>query len=160
MYHAFRYIIHNGIGIAIIRKAASVSMENTKGEPGAPKKPKIPVVAFIRDPIERLQSGWQFFTNGDKDYSKWNWARGRTYEDHVDLVLGGLKDEHWDSQAEILAGIDDLTCYKFEDLETKWEELGFPSLPHYNISNQNIEHLNYRDVELKEFYKEDIEWRR
>lgn len=171
MYEQFQAAIYNGVGIALIRRAASTSIKRSieqvvKVCPMSDKgvQPGVPVIAFIRDPLERFYSG----AKGLPDrYCKY--PHDRTFHEHVDHVLSGADDPHWTPQAEILEGIKDLTYHPFEKISEAWQSYqlshDFPSLLHEHkseeVKNRKIHDIDYqyRRGELKIFYAADYEMR-
>lgn len=169
MYKSFQAAIYNGVGIALIRKAASTSIKRSieqvvKVCPMSDKgtQPEVPVYAFIRDPRERFYSAMRYLPGKHHTYPV-----ERTYHEQVDAVLHGIDDDHWLPQSTILEGINDLTCFPFYMLPMVWSELfqaenGFPDLLYLNrsdpFSRQRIRHTidhGYRKKELREFYSQD-----
>lgn len=112
------------------------------------------VIAFIRDPIDRLISGFRFF----KDI---NWhLKTDTYEEYVDRVFKE-NNEHWDSQFSILnRGIPAQKIFPFEQMNDIWE---YFSLPKLEVIGKSIDYpVNklYRIDELKQKYSADYELRK
>lgn len=112
--------------------------------------PTVPTLAFPRDPIDRLMSGWRFLFSEGKEIQ-------RDHKRFVDLVLSGSPHKwasHWCPQAELLKNIPRLCLYRFEDLGTVWRAMGFPPLPHLNRTTA-LEVGEYRRDDLLEFYAPD-----
>jgi len=115
------------LGIVTMRKVACTSIRTVfkrriKNPDGRP------LITFIRDPIDRLKSGYNFF----QGTGRWQYfPPPETYRDHVDNVLAGQKNIHWDPQTDILKGLE-VTPYLLEDINKVWKWFGFPELPHLN----------------------------
>lgn len=155
MYHDFEYVRHGDLGIALIRRAASTTINRTIPNTRLTDLPDVPLIAFVRDPIDRLHSGFKALPGSIPDFPEY-----MTYTEHVDRVLAGSKERHWDPQAEVLSGIDNLTLYRFEDLEEVWVNLGLPELKPHNMSpNDSILDKDYRLDDLMEFYRCDYRLR-
>jgi len=111
------------------------------------------IISFIRDPVDRLISGFQFF------FYLGTGRKAHTYEEYVDRALI-KEDEHWSPQHRWLEkGIFPTDIYRFEELNSKWKELGLPSLQHKNASIPIKVNKNYRIDDIYEYYKGDYQWR-
>lgn len=143
------------LAIVTIRKVACTSIQ-TVFKNRLPKPDGRALIAFIRDPIERFMSGYNFFHNT----RRWQYFPGpENYEQHVDNVLAGQRNKHWDPQVEILEDLV-VTPYRLEDIGQVWNMYGFPELPHKNRApGDNIRDPDYRAEELREFYAKDIDLR-
>lgn len=154
IHEDFEYVRYNDIGIALIRRAASTSIKRTINTPGL-HKPDVPIICFIRDPIDRVHSGFKYLPGKIHKFREY-----LTYEEHIDRILTGEPERHWTPQAEILKGVENLTIYRFEDLKKIWEELELPELQTHNVSpNVEIPDKTYRLNELMAFYAEDYKLR-
>lgn len=132
-----------------IPKVASTSILSVlPRHKGAP--PTVPTFAFVRDPVQRFISGFQFLSAQNyPDFPK-------EYRAFVDRVLGGARNVHWQPQAELLDGIANLTLYRFEDLQRRWAQIGFPTLPVRNASQPIQFDVEYRINELLTYYRKDV----
>ena len=150
------YVVHSiGLIIATSPKCASTAINNEFKVNGTNhinleavrelKKSNWKVVGVVRDPIDRLESAYNFFKYGQTD----NFPVGkyRDINEFIDSVLAGVVDEHWQLQIEIL-----LECDRYADLE---------SLPVMRKENsvQHTEKVNHRIDELNTFYSKDYEIR-
>jgi hypothetical protein len=114
-----------------------------------------PIYGFIRQPIDRLQSCFRYFSNQ-------GWTVDRTFETYpqfVDAVLDGLKNPHWDSQVEQLTyggRYLPTVTYRFEDLSRVWIDLGLAPL-HVRNASRWCETGDYRRQELDNLFSEDLE---
>lgn len=135
----------------LIPKAASKSIRSVLGDERLVWEGELParLVAFVRDPIERLQSCYRYFW---KKYSLPSWPG------FVDQVLAGEPDGHWMPQAQFLpAGCE---TYRFEDLAVVWARNGLPTLRHLNRGKRpNLPLECYREDDLRRHYRADYELR-
>ena len=156
MYSDLEYLEYEGKGLILIRRAASITMKRTLNDtPHLHIKPRLPTYIFIRDPVDRIHSGFKFLPGCIPKC-----PLGMTYKEYVDQVLSGEPERHWVPQTDLVEGVENLTMYRFEDLETVWPTLGFPALKPHNISpDVEIPDWDYRIKELMEFYAEDYELR-
>lgn len=135
--------------VMALPKVASTSI--TTALPRFEGIPTVPTLAFPRDPIERLMSGWRFLFSEGRELQ-------RDFERYVDLVLSGAPhawDTHWRPQAELLANIPRLSLHRFEDIGTIWRTMRFPPLPHLNQTTA-VMVGEYRRDELLDFYAPDF----
>lgn len=150
------YIPHSvGLIIAVSPKSGSTSIRNDLHVDGARplsrkavvelKKSFWKVVGIVRDPIDRLESCYNFFQhkhNGGFPLGKYDGQ-----ESFIDAVLNGADNPHWLPQSSML----DL-CDRFVDMES------YPIVNHIN-KNKHLESITYRLDDLKHFYKEDFKLR-
>lgn len=147
------YIPHSiGLIIATCFKCASNSITNEFKAAGVKplshnavvelKKSNWKVIGIVRDPIDRLESAYNFFKYGQQG----NFPTGQynDIKDFIDAVLAGVTDEHWRPQSSML-----LLCDKFADLETMNISKLQNTSPHY----EKVEH---RIEELNNFYSQDF----
>jgi len=116
--------------------------------------PDCTLIGFVRDPIERLQSAWRYFSPcGQAGIPK-----GCSWPQFVDAVLSGeMVNHHWMSM-EGWYRTENL--YRFEDLRRIWESIKLPPLGHHRVSDHSMPTPNYRVEELREIYAYDLELRR
>lgn len=119
-----------------------------------------PIIAFIRDPIERIQSAYRFLRDKGAYYEKFD-----KYEDFVDNLLSQADDNstniHWRTQKRICSFEDEFILdrwYRFEDLTEIWGSLGLPKLRTTNIS---VKHpvSDYQLYQIQQRYREDYKLR-
>lgn len=148
-------------GVALIPKAASTAMHNTRlfyREGVCP----VPLYAFVREPIERLGSAWRFFRDKQADE-----LVPRHYEVFVDRILDADHfNAHWCPQALLVEDHPQVIPVRFEDMARVWRQVGFPLLKHQNWSNPRRRFdSTYRAKELVDYYAadhalRDAEWQR
>lgn len=143
-------------GVIVVLKAASRAMvqdyKRIRWEiMGEPLPPKLHI--FVRDPIQRLKSAYQFFNGRPPVHAP---HRNLTWEEFVDAVLDGAENPHWRSAQEtidLLPGAQGrVTVHRFEDLAT---EFPLGPLVKKNESTPIDVDLTYREQELKDFYAAD-----
>ena len=125
------------------------------------------VVWFIRHPIKRLQSCYNYFENTVGWPTRWvehpkdaEIKSPITYEQYVDLVLEGARNRHWDAQVPQVSYAGHFLptqIYRFEDIQSLWPDLIGGELPHNNPSNKTPLNEAYRYDELAALYSEDME---
>lgn len=151
-----------GMAVALIEKAGHTSITQAAKQHRAGLKmsyqeafdSQIPVVIFLRHPIERLVSAWryfhpQMFPNGT------HIPQHRPLSRFIDDVLSGVPNEHWNPQLARFAGCNISTVHRFENINEHWPD--YPPLLHLNKSK--IRHpgeIEHRRAELDEFYAEDL----
>jgi len=117
-------------------------------------------VFFIREPMARLRSAYSFFIklrNGGERYDSLPYSVLNSWPEFVDHVLTN-SDEHWNPQVPQVTYKGEFTpnkVFRFEDVKKWWPNFTSIRLPHANASIPQ-EVIDYRSVELKEFYAEDI----
>lgn len=145
-----------GVGVLTIPKCASSSMKKmTKGAAKSLKRDTIPkrMIVFVRDPIERLESAYRFFSKSRSN--KFN----ATWFELVDAVLNGHPNIHWMPQTRYIENFPGIEAYPFECLATVWRALFGTELTWANPSDP-MDLAGYRIDELKEHYREDYQWRK
>ena len=139
--------------IGTCTKCASTSIANEFLPPQLNKLTSIAVVELkksgwsvtgvIRDPIDRLESAYNFFQYGQQGI----FPNGKRYESithFVDSVLSGDADEHWLPQAgQLVLCTDFITLESFQISRTE-------------NSSEHIEKIANRSSELVEYYMADI----
>lgn len=163
--------VEEGLYIARNRKAGSMSMRNTLQMLGSTTHPPeevceesdARVLIFLREPVERLRSAYQFFlgkTSGDKIPG----VDEGDYKLFVDYVLRDEDhpmDAHWKPQMDVHLHEGKYIpneFYQFEDINRLWKELSLPGeLVHINASKEVPDQdYMYRRDELFNFYEVDI----
>ena len=143
----------------MLLKCASRSMiasrpkKHRKGDRKMPKE----VHAFVRDPLERLRSVYQFFKKGPPIIGETE--RTMPWEKFIDYVLAGKDNPHWRPASVMIErlGHPNVIVHRFEDLGTEYP-LG--DLPQRNKSKKMDDlDMNYRKDELLAFYADDIKLR-
>lgn len=146
--------------VGVCQKAASSSLANQFHVPGLNEITELAVielkksgwdaVGIIRDPIDRLESAWNFFKYGQNNHE---YVRPfETIEQFVDALLRGVKNPHWDQQVSQLA-----VCNRFVRLED------FPlTVCENSCDHQDV--IAHRVNELRMFYAGDfaargVSWR-
>jgi hypothetical protein len=121
------------------------------------------VIAFVRDPLERIESCWNYFHAQGRFPQAWdkncNIARSRdfeAYEEFVDYVLKepGYLDKHWMPQAYNLQDLP-TEYHLLKDASAVLAEIGLNLEERVNTSGVPIVGQDYRNPELEEFYKAD-----
>ncbi len=151
-------ISRGGVGVVIILKCASRSMFAGEGFRSIVGRDKMPseLHVFVRDPIKRLVSAYQFFrrrppVSGYPDLKQITW------EQFIDAVLNNEKNPHWCPVSETLSYIEqDVIAHKFENLSSEYP-LG--SLGHKNPSNPVAVDEGYRANEILALYAGDVSLR-
>lgn len=126
-------------------------------------------VAFIRDPLERVDSVFNHFTHlarRDIDCSS-HIADGiitgsaSDYQQFIDYVLDNNDGHHWTPQTDALSIGDEFIptdCFLFEQIREIWPVYVEGAMPWLNSWTQ-IKHEKYRVDELKNYYHRDLELR-
>jgi len=123
--------------------------------------PDQPIHAFIRDPIERFYScALNLGNRGTTPY----YPPALDYSGFVDNTFLH-RDDHWNVQAELVAGVPNLVLHRYEDLHKVWSALGLPPLPHTNVDGKLMRpHQKvltaYRREELVAKYQGDFDLRK
>lgn len=108
---------------------------------------------FVRDPIDRLKSAWQFFADVDPQAVQSSWER------FVDAVLAGAENRHWYSQTltHTWRGVFLPThLHPFEDINQIWPTLIRRPIGQENMSIVRNVDRSYRRAELETFYADDM----
>ena len=157
------------IAMSCLPKNGSTSMRNCNPTGAILKNEEVlsvPVrVAWIRNPLDRMQSAYSFFF-----YLNERGSNGRTipsiddtrsWENFVDLVLT-TENMHWCKQVEALThdGIYVPTVtHKFEDIMELWGNY-LPGLLPWQNACSKLPINDYRSDDIEEYYKEDFKiWR-
>tara|TARA_R110000851_G_scaffold327999_1_gene498177 strand:+ start:1771 stop:2247 length:477 start_codon:yes stop_codon:yes gene_type:complete len=148
------YIPHSvGLVISVSQKCASTSISNAFHIEGLKpisaeavaelKKSFWKVVGVVRDPIDRLESAYNFFKYGQCGTFPDN-QQFDNIEAFTDAVLAGLLDDHWSPQNIVLG-----ECDSYADLE---------SLPIGQRLNacEHREKATYKHKELEQYYSKDF----
>ena len=124
-----------------------------------------PVIdVFVRDPIERLRSAFQFF-RGHPPFRvrhQWKAKSMASWENFVDAILEGVPNPHWRPVADTLDLFPESANFNivaFEEINEKWGLRKKLEKKNKSIKMDNID-LNYRRDELREFYARDYALRR
>ena len=119
-------------------------------------------VAWIREPIIRLQSAYSFFNAMYKQSSYGGTYptedQCSTWEKFVDCILVN-EDKHWRPQADFIVYEGKVVSnfiYKFEDIQKTWSN-HFDGLLPWLRACKHLPINNYRRDEINEYYKRDIE---
>jgi hypothetical protein len=170
----FVNIVHRGdVGVVIVLKSASRSMlsvhrkkiihvDTMGGTSSAPLPAELHV--FVRDPIERLRSAYQFFglrlaviatVNPDDEPTRGEF----TWENFIDNVLAGSKNPHWRPVSETVGKLkkSGVIPHLFENVA---DEYPLGELPTKNASRpiEGLD-LSYRSRDLRELYAGDYAMR-
>jgi hypothetical protein len=125
------------------------------------------VIAFIRDPLERLESAWNYFSATFPTFpSAWIAKQKRmkvltpaTLELFINLILDdGWVDKHWYPQSALWK-VEPTDVIPFEDFNETMIALG-RTPKHDNPSKGEKTGITHRVPELEEFYKEDFNRRK
>ena len=119
-------------------------------------------VAWVRDPMDRLQSAYTFFREMTKNgpcgrdgfITK---AHTKDWSTFVDLTLE-TPDAHWHPQVELLTFGDRFIpteVHRFENIQKTWPWYGL--LPWFNGTKHYPVDTTYRQAELTEKYREDMQ---
>lgn len=160
------YMASNGLAVAVVAKSGAQSVTQTLGagwyinNEQALYYPER--LFFIRHPIRRLESAFNFFKTLEVDssiYDKFDVSTTPTWEDFVDHVLSGADDEHWTPQVDSLYFKGDIftptQVMQFEDINKWWPDYFPTNLKWLNASvPQRI--IPYRNVELINYYADDF----
>lgn len=106
---------------------------------------------FIRDPIERLESAYQFFREHAPSFQP-------SWQEFIDAVIDGEPNGHWQSQHVFIEKLRQPYYHKFEDIGQVWEDVTGKALPRYQ-SSQKVELPEYRYIDLKRHYRDDFNLR-
>tara|TARA_R110002012_G_scaffold266954_2_gene450569 strand:+ start:751 stop:1224 length:474 start_codon:yes stop_codon:yes gene_type:complete len=113
-------------------------------------------IAFIRHPIDRLKSCYQFLHAIDATGTQYQVNISSeylvSYEAFIDYMLTN-DDEHWLPQAKLSKEAS--RFFRFEEINKIWPLLFSSNLPHLN-SSEDIQVPKYRHAELLNYYSEDI----
>lgn len=141
-----------GVIIGTCTKSASTSLANQHRVPGTKRLTNLAVIelkkcgwsciGLVRDPIERLESAYNFFQYGQCGRFP-NGAEYTSIGHFVDSVLNGHIDAHWAPQSEQL-----ILCDNFVDLES------YP-LDRTENRTKHLEVVKYRIDELGRYYAGD-----
>ena len=151
-------IVSDGkVGVLVVLKSASRSvlasakLKLRAGEDMLPAE----VHVFVRDPIERLRSAYQFFNH--RPPIEGSRATTFTWEEFIDNVLNGSKNIHWRPVSELVAraGIDPV-LHLFENIG---KEYPLGPLQHKNTSATIDVDMSYRKSELQSLYADDYAMR-
>lgn len=147
-----RVVCKGDVGVVIIFKNASRSMVTT-GTVVSAHRVRLPkhLHVFVRDPIQRLKSAYQFFHGRSR-------MKALTWEQFIDRVLAGDENVHWLPVTETLKRLnrDDVNVHLFENLATEYP-LG--KLEHRNQSEPVNVDTDYRASDIRRFYAGDYNLR-
>ena len=115
-------------------------------------------LAFLRNPFERLKSGYSFFNdlcnNGRNIHSNGEMHQiSRSWESFVDYILAE-PDVHWNPQVDVIEDAAS-NLHKFEDIQTVWSDY-FPVPLQHRGKTARLPTDDYRHDDIAEFYKEDL----
>lgn len=124
-------------------------------------------VAFIREPIDRVKSGFSHFRQVIEMGSsvgmlphEYVYIEGRglneDYRSYIDYILEN-SEPHWSPQTERISLNGEIVCnrlHKLDDLRDIWEQYYTGSLPWQNAWTR-LKVEDYRLDDLKEYYKDD-----
>ena len=146
-------------GVLLVFKAASRSIL-AAGKIADPDKGSLPkkVHVFVRDPLERVISGYRFFSMRNLDprgpFRDRELPKIESYEDYVDNILSGDRNVHWEPVADLIERFGKpVIIHRFEDMQAE-----FPNGIQLERRNESKPvHVNegYRYDELREFYAAD-----
>lgn len=118
---------------------------------------KYPTVAVVRDPLERLQSCYRYFSS---DPAKGCWAPTHTWEAFLEHVLrtpDERSDLHWKTQTALLMDSEGRlpdTMIAFEDIDQITQHLPIVALQHAHPTDQNIDvawRLDYMEAAMDRY---------
>jgi len=117
-------------------------------------------VAFIREPVDRLESAFSFFYwRADYGWPHSTPAPIDSWEAFVEYVLDPTNpdDAHWQPQIERIGGESVATeLYLFEDLADVWEDIRPGILPWHNRTSRAPTIVqDHRITELRQKYTVD-----
>lgn len=142
-------------GILLIPKCASSSLKKMRmGAAKSLKRDPVPdrMICFVREPIERLKSAYQFFSQSRSNKFRATWHQ------FIDAVLAGNPNIHWKPQTRFIERFDNPQVYPFEKVSEVWRMLVGSELAHANPSAYKALD-DYRLNELRKHYAEDYQWR-
>jgi hypothetical protein len=121
--------------VAHAMAARGVAMFSREGWISRPE----PVVAIIRDPVDRLLSAHRFFLGQPKGFPPpftTGMPRLDTFVNVAEqTILAGTANQHWQPQSEQVERVDMVVPY--ERLSEFWQRvMGDPPLPHENASQR------------------------
>jgi len=156
------WLIKQNLAIAFIPKAGTNSIRKWLGEYEMVENEDSALleceqrVAFIRHPLERLNSVYSYFKGLDEDGIAHSVkAPTEDWENFVDFILQN-KDPHWDPQAEH-TGEKWNIVYRFENISHITKEYQCNPFPWHNKTKRNIlVPTNYRLQELTTMYSRDF----
>jgi hypothetical protein len=153
-------------GALLLLKAASRSLvadpKTRRRVVGEHEIPKV-VHVFVRDPMDRLKSAYQFFRKAPPIQKSARIRRKKiTWEEFVDAVLDGVENPHWRPASY---GVDKVEAEGSTVVPHLFENIGreypFGELPYKNESREKVKvDLTYRLDEVKAFYADDYNLRR
>lgn len=148
--------------IAVAPKCASTSIANQfhvpNLDPVGPecaallKRSGWTIAAVVRDPIDRLESAYNFFRYGSVGQHA-EFGSPRTIFDFADSVLSGLPGDHWEPQARAFYCGDALLPTEFVRLE----DFCCSRRDNKNAHTERIG--DYRSADLADYYAEDMRMR-
>lgn len=147
--------------IGVVPKSGSTMLLNRYHRPGLDalniecaamlKRAGWKISAVFRDPIDRLESAYNFFKHGDgKGYLRF--GTPSSIREFIDAVLAGLRDRHWIPQY-------DLYSLNARFLPSACIPLNsFPNVENGTIHVESVD--GYRLEELRKFYSSDLSFMR
>ena len=153
-------------GVVVVLKAASRSMINSglRIVP-AKKTDELPseLHVFVRDPIDRLKSAFQFFKGRPPIMGRHQWGAKQmsTWEGFVDGVLDGITNPHWRSVSDTMKLFPPGTkfiVHAFENINDEWPLRGKLERRNQSKPIEGVD-MSYRADELRRFYKDDYKLR-
>lgn len=119
---------------------------------------ELPLCVFVRHPYERILSVWAYHRNIIDRDGKSGFPAGFpddvTIEEFINAILDGAKDSHWHPIMDGLAKTPELTI-RFEDMESRWDEVSDVPLEHLNKSPGPKPDTQYRRSDILSMYEDD-----
>ena len=111
-------------------------------------------VAFIRNPLLRLQSSYCFFKGMDASGVRHGALAPReSWQEYVDYILEN-ENEHWQRQSDHTGGVQTIT-HRFEDLDNLFFRYHPHPVGHENKSAP-CQISGYRLMDIVEYYRDDF----
>lgn len=166
-----RDVIYVPVGRAIIiatPKCGQTAIRRAVGNHAQTSTPELydQTIAFVRDPLERLESTYHYFAQRGGFPVTRDTRNGRnlkrhpeSLEDFINFVLDlGWRDKHWAPQSD-LWGLTPTHLHPFEKMPEVMKALGV-TVQKINSSGVPKEGIQYRVPELEAYYARDLENRR
>lgn len=158
------YAQKGDVAVALIPKAGSQSIQMALGRNQIPAEEalELPVrLAFIRNPIKRLESNFTYFKFLGNEHNTWAVPKQAltSWSSFVDHALE-VEDDHWKPQVKLISYEGQIVCnvvHRLERIKEFWK-VYFPdnALPHIN-SLRGVNQVPYRLDDLYDYYAEDLE---
>jgi len=157
---AFAVMSNGKIGVVVILKSASRSILGSEAILlTSDDKDKLPdeLHVFVRDPIERLRSSYQFFKKQPPIVGRTS-RDDLTWKEFVDYVLSGVDNPHWRPASKTVGNTGKAAIpHLFENINEEYP-LGKLDVKNVSVPIEGID-LAYRIEELKLMYSDDYKLR-